>query len=333
MKIVLNSNIPFALAHGGMEVQIEQTRAALQRLGLQAEPLRWWDGSQRADILHHFSALPSYLIRMAQDKGIRVVQSALIGGLGAKPRWRRSVQRVARGIVRKVSPPAICDSLGWDAFRIGDACLALTDWEAHLLKTMYNVEPSRLHVVPNGVEQVFFDSPPATRGKWLVCTATIVELKQVLKLAQSAVAAKTPLWVIGKPFSATDPYAIEFERYARSNSSLVRYQGPIMDRAQLARVYREARGFVLLSKWESLSLSALEASACECRLLLSDLPWARTVFGSAASYCKIDASVATTSDCLKNFYESAPNLPLPPKPLTWLEVAENLKRVYEGLLK
>ena len=40
--------------------------------------------------------------------------------------------------------------------------------------------------------------------------------------------------------------------------------------------YREARGFVLLSAMESLSLSALEAAACECPLFLSDLPWARS---------------------------------------------------------
>jgi glycosyltransferase involved in cell wall biosynthesis len=227
----------------------------------------------------------------------------------------------------------VVELFGWDTLKMGDAAIAMTDWEAHLLRNMYDVDPSRLFVIPNGVEQVFFDSPAAQRGKWLVCTATIVELKQVLKLAQAAVAAKTPLWVIGKPFSATDPYAVEFERYARANSDLIRYEGPIMDRPALARVYREARGFVLLSKWESLSLSALEASACECRLLLSHLPWARTVFGSASSYCPIDASVAATSDCLKRFYGSAPNLPLPPRPLTWLQVAEKLKRVYEGLLK
>ena len=33
---------------------------------------------------------------------------------------------------------------------------------------------------------------------------------------------------------------------------------------------------------ESLSLSALEAAACGCPVLLSDLPWARTVFGQSA---------------------------------------------------
>ncbi len=50
------------------------------------------------------------------------------------------------------------------------------------------------------------------------------------------------------------------------------------NRSQLAEIYRPVRGFVRLSTKESVSLSALEAEACECPLLLSDLPWARTTF-------------------------------------------------------
>jgi hypothetical protein len=36
------------LAHGGGEVQIEQITAALKQLGVEAEPLRWWDANQTA---------------------------------------------------------------------------------------------------------------------------------------------------------------------------------------------------------------------------------------------------------------------------------------------
>jgi len=104
------------------------------------------------------------------------------------------------------------------------------------------------------------------------------------------------------------------------------------DRAKLARVYREARGFVLLSAMESLSLSALEAAACECPLLLSRLPWATTVFGERACYCPITSSAARTAGFLRQFYDAAPGPKPPPKPVPWLEVGRQLKSLYETLL-
>jgi glycosyltransferase involved in cell wall biosynthesis len=196
---------------------------------------------------------------------------------------------------------------------------------------MFGAPKEKVHVVANGVEEVFLHSQPASRGQWLISTATITERKRVLELAEAAVAAKTPLWIIGKPYVDSDPYAQRFLAVARQNPQIIRYEGAISDRAQLARIYREARGFVLLSTMESLSLSALEAAACECPLLLSDLPWARTTFKEDASYCAI-TSIPQTAACLRNFYDSAPRQKLPPKPPTWIEIAAQLKVVYERVL-
>ena len=111
----------------------------------------------------------------------------------------------------------------------------------------------------------------------------------------------------------------------------MRFEGAISDRNVLSRIYREARGFVLLSDMESLSLSALEAAACECPLLLSDLPWARTYFKEDAVYCPI-SSASATAQHLRQFYDAAPGLKPPPKPPTWLDVARQLKAIYESLL-
>jgi hypothetical protein len=83
---------------------------------------------------------------------------------------------------------------------------------------------------------------------------------------------------------------------------------------------------------ESLSLSALEAAACECPLLLSDLPWARGSFAAGAGFCPVTDSVAVTAGVLKKFYADAPRLPVPPKPATWPDVAQQLKSIYEKVL-
>jgi glycosyltransferase involved in cell wall biosynthesis len=333
MKVLLYQLKPFSLTHGGLQTQILQTRDALGKLGVQTDFLRWWDADQSGDVLHFFGRMPTPLLQLAQQKGMKVVLTDLLTEQGSRSRWHLGLHAMTIRAMTSALPSAFTASYYWDAYRLADACVALTSWEAHLMTRLFGVPRERTHVVPNGVEAVFLDSPPAERGRWLVCAATITERKRVLELAEAAVRAETPLWIIGKPYSERDPYFARFLQLTKRHSSLLRYQGPIGDRAKLAQVYRAARGFVLLSAMESLSLSALEASACGCPVLLSDLPWARTVFGPSAVYCPVTSSASRAGEALRKFYGAAPGLAAPAKPPSWLDVAQQLKHLYEALLR
>lgn len=331
MKVLFYHLVPFSFAHGGVQTQIVQTRQALEHLGVEVEFLRWWDPSQTGDILHFVGRLRANKLQLAQGQGMKVVLAELLTEQGSRSRLQLKLQKMARLAVERtrLRPMSLHT---WDSYPLADACVALTGWEAFLMKELYGAPPGKTHVVPNGVEDFFLNSQPAKRGPWLVCTATIREVKRVLELAEAAVRARTPLWIIGKPYSEADAYARRFSALAKTHPDIVRYEGPIQDRTKLAQVYREARGFVLLSAMESLSLSALEAAACECPLLLSRLPWATTVFRESACYCPIGLSAARTAVFLRQFYDAAPGLKPPPRPLTWLEVGQQLKRLYETLL-
>jgi glycosyltransferase involved in cell wall biosynthesis len=332
MIILFDNPEPALLTHGGMLIQIGQTKAALEALGCQVDYLRWWDETQRADILHCFGRMPPHLVRLAQAKGIKVVLGELFAVQGSRSEWRLWWQRQTIRLLRTFLPGEFMAPFRWEALRLADAHVALTPWEARLLNYLFETPKEKIHVIPNGVEGAFLESRPATRGQWLVCAATVTERKRVLELAQAAVQAQTPLWIIGKSYSDSDAYAREFFQLVKAQPQILRFEGPIADRIKLAQAYREGRGFVLLSASESLSLSALEAAACECPLLLADLPWARTVFHERASYCPVTRSTQLTARVLRQFYEAAPHLPAPPKPLSWLEVAKQVKAVYETLL-
>jgi glycosyltransferase involved in cell wall biosynthesis len=330
MKALFYHFVPFAFAHGGLQIQIEQTREALEKVGVQVEFLRWYDGEQTGDVLHFFGRIPVSLANFAHQKGMKVVMSELLTGQGSRSVRALKIQKTFLRYLKKAAPGLLTQQFGWESYRMADACIALTAWEAQLMAWLFSAPPEKVHVVPNGVEDIFFQSQKAVRGQWLVCTATLTERKRVLELAEAAVTAKTPLWIIGKPYSDADTYAARMIALARSNPSLIRYEGAIGDRTQLARVYREARGFVLLSAMESLSLSALEAAACECPLLLSDLPWARMTFKEEARYCPL-VSPSQTAPLLRKFYDDAPTLGIPAKPLRWVDVASELKTIYESL--
>lgn len=331
MKILFNCPVPFCLAHGGAQIQLEQTQAALAAAGVEVEPLRWWDAAQRGDVIHHFGRPPADHIRLAHQKGIKVVIAELLTGQGSRTRWQLRRQKIISRLVERLAPRNFTTAFRWESYRLADAFVANTAWEKHLMEYLFAADPEKTFVVPNGVEEVFFQSPKTERGPWLVCTAVISERKRVLELAQSALAAQAPVWIIGQAYAESDPYAQRFFALAKANPQWIRYEGGVNDRTELARIYRAARGFVLLSTKETRSLSAEEAAACECPLLLSDLPWAHSTFGWNASYCAITGTPGTAAT-LRKFYDAAPAQPCPPKPAMWRDVAEQLKEVYARVL-
>jgi glycosyltransferase involved in cell wall biosynthesis len=332
MKVMFDHSTPFYLTHGGFQVQIEQTKAGLEAIGVEVEYARWWDSKQKADVLHYFGRPPLGYAPSLIRSGFKLVLAELLTGMSSRSPAQRWSQRAIKLVAEKCLPSVLTMRLSWDCFRQAHACIALTPWEAQLLHEMFQAPRERLHCVPNGVEAAFLESVPApSRGPWLVCTATITDRKRPLELAQLAVAAERPVWIVGRPYADADPYAQQFLAFVKQHPKLVRYEGGISDRVQLAKVYREARGFVLLSTMESLSLSALEAAACECPLLLSDLPWARCTFGDDASYCPVKNTPDAVA-ALQSFYDRAPQLRPPPRPKSWVEVARMFEKIYRSIL-
>jgi glycosyltransferase involved in cell wall biosynthesis len=331
MKVLFDHQLPFALAHGGFQEQLLQTMEALKQAGVETDYIRWWDAEQRGDIIHFAGRPSAAYINFAHGRDCKVVIAELLTGTGSRSRGALALQRRFTKVLRKILPATFATRMAWDSYHLADACIALTKWEAHLMNYLFDAPKERVHVVPNGVEKIFLSSAPAARGPWLVCTATITERKRVLELAEAAVRAETPLWIIGRAYTEANAYAQQFFALVKQHPRIIRHEGAVQDRALLARIYREARGFVLLSATESLSLSALEAAACECPLLLSDLPWARSTFGGHASYCPV-AGPRRTAGILRKFYDVAPSLKPPPRPASWSEVAHQFKAVYERVL-
>src|SRR5437868_5973346 len=145
MKVLFDCPVPFSLAHGGHQIQIEQTQAALEMIGLTIEPLRWWDSNQTGEILHYFGRTPLHLLNSARQKGMKVVTADLLTGQGSRPEWRHTLQRVAFSLLERVLPASSQASLSWRSYRQADACVALTRWEAHLLAKLYGAPPSKIH--------------------------------------------------------------------------------------------------------------------------------------------------------------------------------------------
>lgn len=336
MKILFDHPSPFLLAHGGFQIQIEQTKKALEQLGVEVEWMRWWDDQQTGDIIHYFGRPGGGYIDLAHAKKMKVVIGELHTGLGSRSNKARFVQKSLTTITKKLLPTSFTAKLAWEAYQKADAFIALTTWEAHLIHQMFDASKEKTFVIPNGVEEVFFmteqERKTIHRDDRLVSTATVAPRKRVKELSEACIVAQVPLLVVGKPYSETDSYYREFLRVVENSKGLITYAGGVSDRQALSNIYKSAKGFVLLSTMESLSLAALEAAAAECPVLLSDLPWAKSSFGSSASYAPATAGASETALFLKKFYEAdSGSQPAINKPLTWLQVAESLVDVYKKL--
>ena len=318
------------LAHGGLQIQIERTKEALENLGVEVEFLRWFDEGQKGDIIHFFGrAAPSH-IRFAHAKGMKYVMSDLLTGQGSRPLPLLRLQGVFNRCFEASMPAVFRDMPRWSAYRESDAVLAVTPYEAKLMKWLFRADSSRLHVVTVGIDEIFFTRTSVAKDDYLVSTATIDPRKRSLETAKAAVRAGVRMIFTGKPYSELDPYYLMFRELVDGHPALLRYAGFLPSRKDLAEIYHRARGFVLLSSMESLSASALEASAADCPLFLSDLPWARETFGDRATYCSA-RDIEGMQIGLRKFFNSAPSLPRAPLPPTWLEVGTRIKEIYRGL--
>ena len=210
MKILVNCPLPFALAHGGHLIQIQRTLAALEASGVQVEPVRWWDEKQTGDLIHYFGRMPAGHVKFAHQKNIKIIIAELLTQQGSRSKSQLRLQKTISTLIKRFAPRTFIQNFNWESYRIADACIANTPWEAHLMNYLFDAPTDRIHVVANGVEEVFLNSPKTARNQWLVCTATITGRKRVLELAQAAVHAQTPLWIVGKAYAESDSYAQDF---------------------------------------------------------------------------------------------------------------------------
>ena len=168
MKILINFSLPYGLAHGGHAIQIDQTMAALKTLGLAVEPVRWWDAAQTGDVIHYFGRMSAEHIRFAHARSIKVVMAELLTAQGSRTPRQLRAQKLISQVIARLAPRTFRAAFNWDSYRLADALVALTPWEKQLMEYLFGAEPSRTLVVPNGVEEVFFNAAPAARGPWLI---------------------------------------------------------------------------------------------------------------------------------------------------------------------
>ncbi len=328
MKVLISHGLPFALAHGGVRTVIEELMREYELQGVDADYERWWLDEQPCDVLHTFGRPTALNTRLAQGRGIATVMTEYLDQPSSRPFWYRFLQRIAVRSLGRVAGDGI-DRLGWDVYRLLDAMVYTTRHEWEVAQYVFSARPERGHIIPHGLRPAALSalSADAPREDHLVSVSTIAPRKNNLLLARAARTARVPVHFIGKPYAEEDTYFKRFRELV--DDTYVHYHGFVSEEEKCIRLIR-ARGFVLLSSFESGSVAVYEAAAAGLPLLLSALPWAKTGYpeARALSFARL-GSLHSVARSLAAFYESSRRqsemtFPVP----TWGQVAQRYLDVY-----
>lgn len=330
MKVLFDHLQPFFLAHGGFQTQIEQTRQGLLQLGVEVEWLRWWDDTQKGDLIHYFGTAPASYLRQAHSIGIPTVMTTLFTATcNRSDRLLRLQGTVVRTVLGLPVGGGIKRQLEWSSFGLCDRNVVGLEAERRVLELVYGLPASRVSLLPLGLPDRFLSAQPSDRtGDYLICVGTITERKCSVELADLARRAEVPILFVGKPYSDSDPYWKAF--FTRIDNHWVRYQPHVHSEDEMIDLLRKARGCVVKSWYENWCLAAHEAAACGLPLLVPDQKWSRERFGAEATYFSTDGK--SDAEILRHFYQRCPDQPPPKIQLhSWRDVAALLRPIYESV--
>lgn len=333
MKVIFDNGAPVMLAHGGTHIQIEQTKAGLESIGVEVEYMRWWDKSQQGDLIHYFGTASTYYLNLARASGRPVAMttffSAACNRSDTRLRWQG---RLIQAALRFPLANNVKNQLTWRTYPQATHNVVGLECERQVLENVFHVIPQNISVVPLGLPKIFLEAGPGRRaGPHLICIGTITRVKNSLALAKMAHAAQTPILFVGKPYNENDAYWKSFKNLV--DGKLVKHQPHTDSKEEMVRLLQSARGFVLMSHYENWCLSAHEAVACGLPLLVQDQKWSRERFGKQVRYFRHIGVSAENVEALKQFYAAAPDLSPPAIKLhSWVEVAQELKKVYAQVL-
>jgi glycosyltransferase involved in cell wall biosynthesis len=332
MKILFDHPSPFALAHGGFQVQIDETKAGLERKGIEVEYLRWWDEKQTGDLIHYFGAPSVAYLKAAREKHIPVVLTNLFTATCNRSPLQLKVQgAVTRSLLSLPGWNIIKNQLHWRSFQAADHMIVGLEAEKLVLTTVFGLPDDRISIVPLGMNEDFLTAGKPSRNEaYLITTGTITGRKRSVELALMAREAEVPILFVGKPYDRADHYWKKFQ--ALIDNRFVLHHEHVEGRAEMIALLKSSRGFVIYSTFENWCLSAHEAIACSLPVLVPDLPWSRECFGEQASY--LDSfRIAGNAGKLRSFYDNYGKLTAPAiKLYSWDDVAERLLPVYRRLL-
>lgn len=169
------------------------------------------------------------------------------------------------------------------AVRTSRAVITVSEFSKREIQRFYPfLQPEHIHVVYCAVDQHLFKpytDIPHPDERFILCVSSIDPRKNFTRLIEACQGLTgTKLYIVGK-YNRVFSQQMQLD----TTSDYIKFLGRVSDE-ELARLYNQAVCFVFPSLYEGFGMPPLEAMACGCPVLVSDIPVEREVCGDAAHY-------------------------------------------------
>jgi len=343
MRVCFASSQAVVLTHGGVRTQMQQTKSALEALGVRVDLLKADEQLEPSDydVIHIFTAnIGTYhLARALRLHGCPLVISPIFYTRRSHATVRavvaadRLINRVVRGVWTDYG--LMAEMCGW-----ASAVLPNTEEEAELFVQALGVARERVTAIPNGVEARFADgtaelfrTDKGLEGFILCVTHVGPERKNVRRLVEALEGIDHPAVIIG-PVEQS-PEGMKCVERAKRNPRLTFIEALPHSSPLLASAYAACDVFVLPSLFETPGIAAMEAALAGAKIVVTAYGGTREYFGGEAEY----VNPASSGDIRRGILAALKK----PKTgglrerilqnFTWQRVAAQTKSVYESILR
>jgi glycosyltransferase involved in cell wall biosynthesis len=157
--------------------------------------------------------------------------------------------------------------------------LTVSEFSKNEIVDYYNISNEKVFVVPNAAGSEFFfkNNLAVTSPKYLLAVSSLCKHKNFEILARVVEKLSIPMKVVGE-------YGGNFAKPNLGNvGTNIEYLGRVSDK-ELVDLYRAALAFVFPSVYEGFGIPPIEAQACGCPVLSSNVASLPEVLGNSAHY-------------------------------------------------
>ncbi|MFZ4620372.1 MAG: glycosyltransferase family 4 protein [Bacteroidota bacterium] len=343
MKITFATYQSLSLLHGGPRVQILQTKAELEKLGVEVSLFQPWDNFSRSssDLVHLFSANLGtfHLASVLKNFSIPFVASSIFYTQHS-PAYIRTMLGISKTLKRFKSGVWTNYDYTQQICEWSKAVLPNTVDEGKLIELGMGIPGNKISVVPNGVEARFEFGDPSLFKKKYGLENFILNVghigparKNVLQLIRALKKIDHPAVIIGKV--SDTPEGKQCLEEARQSKNILIIEGLDNDSVMLASAYAASSVFALPSLFETPGIAALEAALAGAKIVITPHGGTKDYFGSMAEYVE-----PNSVESIRQGIISALNAPRSSqlqqhikKEFLWNRVAEKTLAVYRSVLK
>jgi len=262
---------PHCFAFGGFELQMLSTYDAVKAHGLNIQKMDVWDRDDKFDILHCWGlGIGNYEnIHWAKKSKKKIVVTALSTHI-------ETIKDIAKFTISSLFYK---QRLVKEMVQNIDKIVVLNDLQADLYHKFFKVPLNKVEIIPNIVNNVFFDLRDSSinnlNHNYILCVGNICARKNQVMLADACAAENVPLVLIGKTISGEDEYEKKLEALIASNPNIKWIKGLKENSDQLLEYFVNCKALALPSFNEQQPISLLEAAVLNKPLIIADQAYAR----------------------------------------------------------